>query len=77
MTLQEGSVGSFYKVEAIHTEESVERRLGAIGLNPMTQVQIVNRKRNGSMIIRVRGTRWAMGKAITNGILVREADRNE
>lgn len=71
MTLYEGTVGSVYVVKGIHLEQkSMIRRLEALGVNDMTGVQIMNRKRSGACIIRVRGTRLAVGRTIAQGIEV-------
>lgn len=77
MTLYEGKVGSAYVVKGIHLEQNaVARRLEALGLNEMTQLQIQNSKRKGALIIKVRGTRLAVGKQIAQGIEVEEVKGN-
>ena len=53
-------------------EEGITRRLQALGLNDGTVVTVLNRKKNGALIIRVRGTRLAIGRHISQGIEVRE-----
>lgn len=73
MTLYEGKVGSVYEVKGIHLEQnSITRRLEALGLNEMTRLQVLNRKRSGAFIIKVRGTRLAVGRHIAQGIEVDE-----
>lgn len=77
MTLYEGTVGSVYVVKGIHLEQnSITRRLEALGVNEMTELQIMNRKRSGAFIIKVRGTRLAIGKTIAQGIDVEEAEKH-
>ena len=51
-------------------EEILERRLEALGLNEGTVVTIMNKKKSGAMIVKVRGTRLALGKHITSQIEV-------
>ena len=68
MTLLETKTAQWYQVEEIHEWENVQRRLEALGILEGTRVQVLNQKRNGSTIIRVRGTRWALGKEIAGGI---------
>lgn len=70
MTLYEGEKGSDYRVQALFMEESLMRRLQALGLNEGTRVKILNRKRSGALILYVRGTRLAVGKHITTNIEV-------
>ena len=72
MTLLETKTAQWYQVEAIHEWENVQRRLEALGSLVGPRVQVLNQKRNGSTIIRVRGTRWALGKEIAGGIEVKE-----
>ena len=54
MTLYEGQVGGQYFVEDIGIEQGISRRLQALGLIEGTKVKMLNRKRNGSLIIYVR-----------------------
>ncbi len=77
MTLYEGTIGSVYVVKGIHLEQNtITRRLEALGLNEMTKLQIQNSKRGGAFIIKVRGTRLAIGKRIAQGIEVEEVREN-
>lgn len=70
MTLLRGKIGSSYIVEDIDLEPSIKRRLEMLGLTNGTKVEILNSKKNGSIIIKVRGTRFAIGKEIASGIVV-------
>ncbi|WP_455616228.1 FeoA family protein [Eisenbergiella sp.] len=74
MTLYEGQIGGQYLVEDMKIEEGISRRLQALGLIEGTRLKLLNRKRNGSLIIYVRGTRLALGKHITSGIEVGEVE---
>ena len=56
---------------AVYVEEPITRRLQALGLNDGTKVKILNRKKEGALIIQVRGTRLALGKHISSGIEVK------
>ncbi|HIS48652.1 MAG TPA: ferrous iron transport protein A [Candidatus Scybalocola faecigallinarum] len=70
MTLADGKVGCTYRVTKIHLEENTERRLEALGLTEGTNVELLNRKRSGTSIFNVRGTRLAVGRQIAQGITV-------
>ena len=72
MTLYEGEKGKCYSIRSMLMEEALMRRLAALGLNEGTEVKILNRKRDGALIIYVRGTRLAVGKHITTNIEVEE-----
>lgn len=72
MSLFEGMKGKNYKIKGLYVEEGITRRLQALGLNDGTVVTVLNRKTNGALIIRVRGTRLALGRHISQGIEVEE-----
>lgn len=74
MTLLDTKKGRWYRVKDIVEKENVQRRLEALGILSGTRVQILNQKRSGSTIIRVRGTRWALGREIAGGILVEDCE---
>lgn len=73
MTILEGTIHGNYIVQDIAIEENILRRLEALGIIPGTRLMVLNRKKNGTSIIKVRGTRWAIGREIAGGILVEEA----
>ena len=70
MTLYEGEKGCAYKVRNMRMEESLMRRLQALGLNEGTSIRVLNRKRRGALILYVRGTHLAVGKHISAHIEV-------
>ena len=72
MTLREGTIGNKYQVKEIQLEDKVKRRLQMLGMTRGTGVQVLNNKKSGSIIMKVRGTRFAIGKRIAEGILVEE-----
>ena len=72
MSLFESETGTNYEIQGLYVEEGITRRLQALGLNDGTVVTVLNRKKNGALIIRVRGTRLAIGRHISQGIEVRE-----
>ena len=76
MTRYEGQTGGRYLVADMKIEEDISRRLQALGLIEGTRLKLLNRKRNGSLIIYVRGTRLALGKHITSGIEVEEVEED-
>ena len=70
--LNECEIGGRYVVTGVQVDESITRRLEALGVNEGTPVNILNKKGSGSVIIKVRGTRLALGKRLSEGITVRE-----
>ena len=72
MTLREGTIGNHYQVKEIQLEDKVKRRLQMLGMTKGTEVRVLNNKKSGSIIMKVRGTRFAVGRRIAEGILVEE-----
>ena len=77
MTILEGAVRKVYIVTDIVMNEAIMRRLEALGINSGTKLHMMNQKKNGTVIIKVRGTRWAMGRDIAGGIKVVPAEEGE
>ena len=70
--LNECEIGGRYVVAGVQVDEGITRRLEALGVNEGTPVNILNKKGSGSVIIKVRGTRLALGRRLSEGITVRE-----
>lgn len=77
MKLNEGMIGQSYIVQSVVVDDTITRRLEALGVNELTPVTILNKKGSGSVIIKVRGTRLAFGKRISEGIEIREGSTHE
>ena len=74
MKLNEGIIGRTYRVESVAVNETITIRLEARGVNNMTPVTLLNKKGSGSVIFKVRGTRLAVGKRISDGIEISEME---
>lgn len=72
MKLYEGTIGHTYLVKSVIVDDTITRRLEALGVNEMTPVTILNKKGSGSVIFKVRGTRLAVGRKISDGIQIEE-----
>lgn len=72
MKLYEGIIGRTYLVKSVVVDDTITRRLEALGVNEMTPVTILNKKGSGSVIFKVRGTRLAVGRKISDGIQIEE-----
>ncbi len=68
MRLHEGMIGNVYRVKSVMADEKLTRRLEALGVNEGTDVTIINKKGSGTLAIKVRGTRLALGRQIAAGI---------
>ena len=71
MQLCDGKVGHTYIVETISLPMNLAKRLEALGMIQGTQIEILNSKDHGVLIVKIRGTRFALGKNITQNIVVR------
>lgn len=72
MKLNQAEILQNYRITSVREQEKIQRRLEALGILEGTKVVVLNRKNNGSTIIKVRGTRWALGNEIAEGIEVEE-----
>ena len=77
MKLHEGEIGKTYIVYSVMVDDTITRRLEALGVNEMTPVTLMNKKGSGTVIIKLRGTRLALGRRISEGIEIREAADHE
>ena len=75
--MHEGEIGKTYIVYSVMVDDTITRRLEALGVNEMTPVTLMNKKGSGTVIIKVRGTRLALGRRISEGIEIREAADHE
>ena len=73
MLLKDVNAGQSCIVEHIDLPFQMERRLEALGMTRQTQVSVVNRKGKGILIVKLRGSRFALGYQITKNITVRMA----
>lgn len=70
MALIQGKVGETYHVRDIRLDTVASRRFEILGMTKGAGVSILNKKRSGAMIVKVRGTRFAIGKKFAEGILI-------
>ena len=70
MYLSEGRTGKQYKVESIRLHDQMEKRLEALGMTRGTEDDVLNSKSRGVLMVKVRGSRLALGRNITRNIIV-------
>ena len=68
--LSQGRIGNTYTVQKMELPINIEKRLEALGMTHGTSVLILNSKSRGVLIVKVRGTRFALGRNITENIQV-------
>ena len=72
MRLCDGELGGTYRVEEICLAMQMERRLEALGLTPGGFIEIMNKKPRGALVVKFRGSRFAIGRKMAENIQVRE-----
>ena len=72
MLLKDIDTGKSCIVEKIDLPFQMERRLEALGMTKESVISVLNRKGKGIIIIKLRGTRFALGYHMTKNITVRE-----
>lgn len=73
ITLSQGKIGDSYTVQKMELPMNIEKRLEALGMTHGTSVLILNSKSHGVLIVKVRRTRFALGRNITEKIQVGRA----
>ena len=75
INLWDAELNREYTVENIFLENPISRRLEALGINEGTPVCVLTRKKSGALIVKIRGTRLALGKHITSNIEIKEVTK--
>jgi ferrous iron transport protein A len=70
MYLCDGTIGNSYLVKEMTLPVNIEKRLEALGMTQGTPIAVLNSKGRGILIVKIRGTRFALGRNITKNILV-------
>ncbi len=73
MLLKDVGAGQRCVVEGVDLPFQMERRLEALGMTRQAEISVVNRKGKGILIVKLRGSRFALGYQITKQITVRLA----
>ena len=74
MNLKEAMVGRSYRVAQITSPEDTERRLETLGITEDSSLSVLGKKRCGTVIVKSRGTRFALGYKIAENIMIKRAD---
>lgn len=73
MLLKDVKIGESCCIEQIDLPFLMEQRLESLGMTKGTVISVLNRKGRGIMIIKLRGSRFALGYQMTKNITVRKA----
>lgn len=74
MNVSQAQKGRTYLVKKVNLEGSIERRLEMLGMTDQVKLMVLNKKNQGAVIIKVRGTRFAIGKEIADAIEIEEIE---
>lgn len=74
MTLVEGRINQVYSIDKLLIDGNTSRRLQSLGLIHGTDIKVVNRKKNGAVIFKARGSRLAVGIDIASKIILAETE---
>lgn len=69
-TLNTIPVGVCAEVKSFDLSQKITLRLQALGMIPGTRVKVLQKKGKGTLILDVRGARFALGRHITDHIEV-------
>ena len=73
MKLNQGKITGTYRVIRVEVQKDLKRRLEVLGMTGGTVLEVMNKKSGGTMIVKIRGTRFALGKRITENVEVEES----
>ncbi len=68
MNVAQAKVGISYIVNKINLTGALERRLEMLGMTSGVKFEVLNKKNHGAVILKVRGTRFAVGREIAEAI---------
>ena len=77
MTLDLGIKGREYIVKNIELKRDINSRLEAIGMTKNSEITVFSNKNKGTVIIKIRGSRYAIGRGISKNITIIEKDERE
>lgn len=71
MTLNAGQANHSYWIEHLDLPPALGQRLEAIGMTKGSAVHVVSNKNRGTMIVKIRGARFAIGRGVTENVHTR------
>ena len=74
MNVSQAQKGRTYLVKKVNLEGNIERRLEMLSMTDQVKLMVLNKKNQGAVIIKVRGTRFAIGKEIADAIEIEEIE---
>lgn len=75
MKLSEGKCKENYTILKLNVTSQIKDRLQSLGMTVHTSIMIMQKKHNGTMVIDLRGTRFALGDQLTKEIEVKPCQK--
>ena len=74
MNVSQAQKGRTYLVKKVNLDGNIKRRLEILVMTDQVKLIVLNKKNQGAVIIKVRGTRFAIGKEIADAIEIEEIE---
>ena len=71
MPLSDIATGRKVRLAAIEVGQVIGRRLMAMGMLPNVELEVIRNGHPGPFVVRVRGTRIALGRGVAHRIMVK------
>ena len=68
MNLSETKINHEYMIDKINIDKCTSIRLQVLGVLEGTKIRTLNKRNNGAIILRIRGTRLGIDKEVVNSI---------
>ena len=68
LNVAQAKVGNSYIIDKINLTGALERRLEMLGMTSGVKLEVLNKKNHGAVTLKVRGTRFAVGREIAEAI---------
>lgn len=75
MTLEEAKINQEYIINEINIDKCTKSRLEVLGVLKGTKIKILNKRSNGAIIVKIRGTRLGLDKEVAQAINIDEKDK--
>lgn len=72
MNLSQANINNEYIINEIDTDKNTKARLQVLGVLKGTKVKIMNKRNNGAIILKIRGTRLGVDNGIAKSIKICE-----
>lgn len=77
MTLERGNINHEYIIQEINIDKCTKARLQVLGVLKGTKVRVLNKRKNGALIVKIRGTRLGIDKEVAEAINIFSRGRQE